>query len=103
MRAEQIFVYGTLMDASIQRRILGRTAEARPGTLHGYRKTMVHVDGQGFPNIEAAEGHAVNGLILSVDTMSLAALDAYEGAEYQRRQVLLADGKIAWVYIAPGA
>ncbi|HEV7733364.1 MAG TPA: gamma-glutamylcyclotransferase family protein [Candidatus Binatia bacterium] len=87
----RLFVYGTLVDRSVQHRVTGRAFPARPARLTGWvRRTAV------YPYVVPSPGDGVDGVLLDdVDDASLARLDAYEdaGRLYERRQVtVMVDG-----------
>lgn len=88
-----LFVYGTLVDPDVQRRVAGRTFTAIPAILDGYRRIE---EPERYAFIEACAGESVDGaLLLDVDATSLGRFDDYEdeGHLYHRRSVsVLADG-----------
>lgn len=95
----RIFVYGTLRDEHLVRRLLGRPLPWRPAVLDGYRCTT---DASiGFPVVHPLAGASVDGRLLeNVDRDALAALDAYEGREYRRVTVRVrtSDGRSVDAY-----
>ena len=95
MSAAHAFTYGSLMWADIMARVCGREFAAEPAVLAGHRRHPVR--GQDYPGLRAAPGHRVPGrLYLDVDAAAWARLDAFEGEEYERVDVLvtLADGRV---------
>lgn len=99
---EDLFVYGTLREDEVVRRVTGRTFPKAAGTLSGFRR----VEGPAwFPysNLDPQAGAFAEGMVLmGVDPASLARLDAYEGACYARRRVRVdTEGgpREAWVYV----
>ncbi|MEZ6014613.1 MAG: gamma-glutamylcyclotransferase family protein [Planctomycetota bacterium] len=81
-----VFVYGTLLLPEIQRRVTGRAFEAEPALLRGYARRTVR--GEVYPSVLPCAGDVVDGALLrGVDAASLARLDAYEGAPYERVRV----------------
>ncbi len=56
----RLFVYGSLMDPELVRRLLGRDVRALPARLKGYRK----VEGAEYPTAVRDEGAYIDGLVL---------------------------------------
>lgn len=97
---EALFVYGTLQDADVQRRVFGRTVEGTPDVLDGYRKAQITLDGVVYPIAVADSMGTISGRILDVTAHELIDMDAYEGKEYRRVRVILRSGVETWVYCA---
>ena len=106
-----LFAYGTLQDASVQLAVFGRAPAARGDALPGYERARVPV---ADPGVVAGTGHThhanlvaaarpdarVAGTVLEVTDAELVAADEYEHATaYVRKQVTLASGAEAWVYV----
>ena len=88
-----LFVYGMLQDDARVRRLVGRRVAWRAAVLRGYCRTID--PSIGFPVVRRRAGASVRGrLLLGVDAVARAALDAYEGAEYRlaRARVRTLDG-----------
>jgi len=82
-----VFVYGTLRDPDLVRRLAGRTFAQRSAVLRGYRR--VEPAGR-YPWIEPCAEAQVEGILLcDVDDAALARLDEYEdeGRLYAREEV----------------
>jgi gamma-glutamylcyclotransferase (GGCT)/AIG2-like uncharacterized protein YtfP len=101
----RLFVYGTLLDATLVRRLTGQPANARPARLAGFRR--VRLRGTPYPTLARGRG-TVYGAVLRVDGRAFRRLNAYEGPRYRLHRVrprLLASratvAALAW--IAPGA
>lgn len=98
---DAIFVYGTLLLPVVQRRILGRSLEAKEAKLEGYLRGVVR--GQTYPSLRAAPGGETVGAVLGGFTAEdLALLDAYEGERYERVAVRVRAGdgqSLAWVWL----
>lgn len=93
MSTAHAFTYGSLMWADIMARVCGREFAAEPASLAGHRRHPVQ--GQDYPGLRIAAGHVVPGrLYRDVDAAAWARLDAFEGEEYERVDVVvaLADG-----------
>ncbi len=87
------FTYGSLMWADIMARVCGREFASEPASLAGHRRHPVR--GQDYPGLRPAPGGQVAGrLYRDVDAAAWARLDAFEGEEYERVDVVvaLADG-----------
>lgn len=95
---EQLFVYGTLLDASVQQKVLGRVAAGQPDRLAGYKKYKIKLGRHVYPIIKPEAGGLVEGAVLAVTPTELKRIDQYEGQAYQRKKVTLASGRQAWVY-----
>lgn len=93
---ERLFVYGTLQDPLIQKRLLGRTLTGTPDQLPDFVKLT---DGLPYPVALPQDGDVIEGLLLEVTPRELARLDLYEGDGYVRVLVTLASRSEAWVYM----
>ena len=81
-----VFTYGTLMISSVMEVVTGRRFSSRKATLAGYAR--FRVKGATFPGLVEAAGATTDGVLyLDIDAPSLARLDAFEGAFYQRTRV----------------
>ena len=84
-----LFVYGTLCDAALVRRLTGRAFAVEPAVLGGYRR----FESPGsYPYIVPDPTSEVHGCVLrAVDAAALRAFDAYEdeGQLYRRVDVLI--------------
>lgn len=83
MHTHAVFVYGTLLLPALQRRVTGREFALTPAIVHGYARRKVR--GEAYPSLVPSTDECVLGALLAdVDDASLARLDAYEGAPYER-------------------
>ena len=89
----QVFAYGTLRQPLLRWLVIGRLPEVQPAVLPGFRK-------QGR-NVLPQPGALTRGVVFAVSAGELRRLDRYErlGVRYQRRQLPLASGRSAWVYL----
>lgn len=89
---QRVFVYGTLRYRLVRGLIIRGASDPRPAVLKGYKR-------QGL-DIQPQPGASVEGLLLTVNAGQLRRLDRYErlGVRYEREQVRLEDGTLAWVY-----
>ncbi len=100
MGKENLFVYGTLMEPDVLKKVIGRTAKGFPDILQGYKKSVVRIGNGAYPVIFHGSGSHVKGLIISVTPQELELIDEYETGVYKRKKVnCLESGKNAWVYI----
>jgi len=96
---QPLFVYGTLRDPDVLALVLGHPypeTDAEPATAPGCR--VVLFPGRTYPALLAAPGEAAPGTLLHhLSGTDLAALDLFEGAEYQRRSldVIVSGGHLA--------
>ena len=99
---DNLFIYGTLRDDEVVRRVTGRTFPKGEGTLAGYRRVGAS-PGFPYPYVVVQEGEVTKGtVLLGIDPENLARLDVYEGACYERRRVAVVTGQgtcSAWVYV----
>lgn len=97
-----LFVYGTLLDARVLRRmagVKGLERRLRPARLAGFRR--VHLRGTPYPTLLRGAGE-VQGALLRVSGAPLARLSAYEGPSYALHplRVMTARGPVramAWI------
>ncbi|MDH0865420.1 gamma-glutamylcyclotransferase [Mitsuaria sp. GD03876] len=101
-----VFTYGTLMWPDIMARVCGEGgspfAPPLAATLADHARHPVR--GHDYPAMIPSAGHQVVGrLYLDVPEAAWARLDRFEGADYERHEVLvtLADGswRRAWTYL----
>jgi len=90
-----IFVYGTLRDASIRDAVLGHAvSRVTPATIRGYEARLVR--GHDFPIIRPFPESMTKGEILhDLSEEDVYALDKFEGDTYDRKDMtaLLQDGR----------
>jgi gamma-glutamylcyclotransferase (GGCT)/AIG2-like uncharacterized protein YtfP len=96
--ADALFVYGTLMFPEVLEVLLGRTPEMAPAAVEGWRAAAL-VD-RVYPGLVAADGLMAAGhVLLGLDADEHRILDAFEEETYERRPVVLADGRAAVTYV----
>ena len=102
-----LFAYGTLQREDIQLDLFQRTLEGTRDRLTGYRLTAINLaaaDGelQQYPIIypTADPTDIVEGTRFQITGDDLQKADEYEGEAYQRAEVILESGQLAWVYTA---
>lgn len=83
-----VFTYGSLMFPAIWRRVVRGGHRALPAVLDGYARHAVR--GELYPGIVLRPGASVDGMLyLDVSEAELAVLDAFEGSEYRRENVMV--------------
>lgn len=95
---EKVFVYGTLQDPNVQKKVLKRTCVLEEDLLTGYRKGQVQINGNTYPIAIVSKNNKVHGKVLEATKEEVLLLDEYETAAYKRIRVSLASGQTAWVY-----
>lgn len=95
---EQLFVYGTLQDPEVQRRVIGREIAGTPDVLDDYFKSEIVMSDGTFPIIVPEAGKSVGGKVLDVTPEELERMDIYETSAYRRIRVTLRSGQETWVY-----
>lgn len=111
---EPLFAYGSLQHADVQREQIGRLLDGTADALAGFRLGRIAIDDPAVIE-RSGETHypvllpggtgsqRVAGTLYWLTKDELAAADAYEAEDYERRRVTLESGRTAWVYVAaPG-
>lgn len=99
-----VFTYGSLMLASVMEAVTGCRFAAREALLRGYAR--FRVKGASYPGVVASVAATTDGVLyLDVEAASIARLDAFEGAFYQRTRVevetVAGERLPAEVYVVP--
>ncbi|GAA2825011.1 gamma-glutamylcyclotransferase family protein [Crossiella cryophila] len=100
---DRVFVYGTLQPGgsawSLAAPLVGGTPRRVrvPGTLYD--------TGEGWPGLRIDPAGEVPGWLLPLadPVAALPVLDEYEGTEYRRIRLALADGTVCWTYVFTAA
>ena len=96
---EKIFTYGTLQDAEVQQRIIGRNLDiGMPDTLRGYKIAILKGIHESYNIIQPQPGVSVEGVVYEVTAEELARIDDYEGDAYMRVSATSANNNRVWVY-----
>jgi gamma-glutamylcyclotransferase (GGCT)/AIG2-like uncharacterized protein YtfP len=84
-----LFAYGTLQDPDILAAVLGRRVLADAIKLaHAPGFGVVYYPGQVYPALVAVPDTTAPGLlVMDLDALDLAVLDAFEGDEYRRQAI----------------
>jgi len=81
-----VFTYGSLMVASVMEAVTGNRFASINALLRGYAR--YGLEGATYPGLIPQENATTDGVLyLDVDPSSLARLDAFEGAFYDRVRV----------------
>ncbi len=84
--AMHVFTYGTLMIPSVMEAVTGGRFASRNALLNGYARFRLR--GATYPGLIPRQGATTEGVLyLNVDPPSVARLDAFEGAFYDRVRV----------------
>ncbi len=97
--SDRLFVYGTLKPGASAWRLLEpfTAGDPVPASLPG----VLYDTGRGYPALLLSGPGEVPGWLVTLRSpaAALSAMDDYEGAEYQRVRVTLADGTPCWTYV----
>jgi gamma-glutamylcyclotransferase (GGCT)/AIG2-like uncharacterized protein YtfP len=78
-----VFTYGSLMFDPVWQRVVRGRYRSTPATLDGHVRLIV--EGETYPGMIVRTGSQVAGVLyFDVDTADLAALDYFEGQDYER-------------------
>ncbi len=103
-----VFSFGTLQLESVQQALYLRAVPMQPDELRGYRvgrlritdPAVIAASGSDIhPALVADEAGTVEGRVLELSEEELARTDEYESVGYERVEVVLASGRIAWIYL----
>ena len=83
-----LFTYGSLMYLEIMERVSGLRLLSRPATLPGYQRSrLLDLD---YPGIFSNDQASVDGILyLNLPDSALQRLDAFEGDQYRRQEVMV--------------
>ncbi|TFW07117.1 gamma-glutamylcyclotransferase [Oxalobacteraceae bacterium OM1] len=100
-----VFTYGSLMFPEVWERVVRGRYRSAAAELPGHARFALA--GETYPGVVLQPGSVVRGVLyFDVDAADLAALDAFEGEEYQRTTVTVdADGQCyeagTYLYLLP--
>lgn len=81
-----IFTYGSLMFPQIWQRVVRGSYRRAPAIAHDYIRLTLAADT--YPGMVARAGAQIEGVLyFDVDAQDVAALDAFEGCEYERAEI----------------
>lgn len=95
---ENLFVYGTLKNSKIQKKIIGRVVKGISDIVVGYRIKTITIEGKKY-SIFVKDKGLVTGLVLKLTSEELKKIDKYETNAYRRVPEILKSGTKAWVYV----
>lgn len=97
----KLFVYGTLKDPKIRKKLLHQEMPIQEATLHNYDvvKEIIQIEGKLFDTIMEDKGQHVHGLLLTVSELDLAVIDLFETEAYKKIVVKTTKG-VAMAYVA---
>ena len=98
-----LFLYGSLLDAALFRRVAGVPLAGLPAVLPGWRRVAMTYGP--YPTLRRDPGGMVEGLLVQVDGRALAKLSDYEGPRWRMREVVpVVEGRAvaAHAWIAAG-
>ncbi len=109
--AELLFSYGTLQLEKVQIESFGRILKGTQDAIPGYTLSTVEITDKGVLEKSGLQFHPVaipsgnigdkvEGVVFEVTSAELAKADEYEVDDYVRKEVGLASGRKAWVYIS---
>ena len=96
---ERLFVYGTLKDRKVQKKVFNESLKGIYDSLTGYKKSKIITKKGTFPVIVPEKGDLVKGLNIFVTPRELKSIDKYEGFEYKKKKVVLKSRRKAQVYV----
>lgn len=95
---QNLFVYGTIKDPEVQKRVIGRVAESQNDSLEGYSKSSIVLKGITY-SILVKGTEEIEGVVLQVTEDELKKFDVFETTAYRRIMEKLKSGLNAWVYV----
>lgn len=97
---ENVFVYWTLMESDVQKKVIWKSIEWTRDVLFWFIKSKIEINWNIYPIIvkDNTSKKWINGLVLEVNNKDLKKLDEYETNAYIREKVILKSGNEVWVY-----
>jgi gamma-glutamylcyclotransferase (GGCT)/AIG2-like uncharacterized protein YtfP len=106
-----LFSYGTLQQKEVQIGTFGRELQGARDVLHGYALSTVLITHPDVVALSGMEEHLivrpgaltdqVSGTVFELTDAELTQADSYETEDYERKELPLASGIRAFVYVAP--
>ncbi len=96
---EKLFVYGTLRDKKVQKKVFGRYVKGSNDVLEKFKRSKTIIDNKVYPAIVYSKGNYDKGKIIEISKKELKTIDRYETAAYKRKHVKSKNNKTAWVYV----
>lgn len=95
---ELLFVYGSLLERSVQEQVIGRFEEGVDDILDQHKKIPAFVEGQQYSTVIPDKKSEIKGKVLSLTKQELEKIDMYEEPEYSREKIKLKSGILVWIY-----
>ncbi|OGN27693.1 MAG: hypothetical protein A2941_01760 [Candidatus Yanofskybacteria bacterium RIFCSPLOWO2_01_FULL_49_17] len=95
---EKLFVYGTLREPEVQKKVIGRVAAGTEDTLDDYGLSEIVIEGEKFPAAIPKIGESIAGQVIKITPEELKLIDDYETEAYKRVKATLKSKIIAWVF-----
>ena len=97
-RKNFVFVYETLLDKGLRRKLLKKMLLPHPDHIIGYREISVESnEGTNYHTLVVDKTSSVLGLRFEISDYELHILDQWED-QYSRKKLLLHSGNMAWIY-----
>jgi gamma-glutamylcyclotransferase (GGCT)/AIG2-like uncharacterized protein YtfP len=90
-----VFVYGTLKNGTLMRKVVGHDVSYLADAIEGYRHEE---EGEGYSQLVRDRKSEVTGFRVNLSKGDLKKVDGWEDAFYHRRRVVLESGLAAYVY-----
>lgn len=93
-----LFAYGTLREEKIRFAITGKKSFTLTDRIVGFELSEIQEGEITYPALVPGN-NTIDGLVFVVTDEDLVHLDAYEGPEYKRQQLVSQAGHEVWVYL----
>lgn len=95
----KLFIYGTLLDKTVQLEVLGRALDGRFGLIDNHILLRDwEVDGKAYPRIYPHSVGCVCGLVIEVTDEELEKIDQWESSKYIRKPIHVKENGIVETY-----
>jgi gamma-glutamylcyclotransferase (GGCT)/AIG2-like uncharacterized protein YtfP len=95
----KLFIYGTLKNAAVQKRVIGRVVIGVRDVVDNYIRKYQQIDNEKYPTVCFSHGSYVIGFVINLTKPELALVDNYESGFYKRIIVRTRSGKKVWIYV----
>lgn len=99
----KLFIYGTLINPTVQQAVIGRRAQLAPAIARNFDIGSIIIKGKIYPIAVPAKGLQVEGYVIEITPQELLAIDEYETNAYQRQRTKLKAGPTVWIYAQPSS
>lgn len=83
----KLFVYGSLLNENVRKRVIGRDVLARHTVLHNHAKTPLSFNPR-YPTLVEVKDNVVQGMVLEVTADEMDKIDRYETKMYKKKYFL---------------